>query len=296
MKALDPAWRERFDPSRWFLEPCEEAGALFGLECQEVLLDERTPWQHLQVLETRHFGRVMVLDGFLMLTGRDNFIYHEMLVHPALCSHPQPRRVLVIGGGDCGCLREVLRHDQVERAVQVELDERVTRASERFFPALCEANDDPRAELVFADGIAFVADAPAGAFDVIIVDSTDPIGQAARLFDRAFYGQCRRVLGETGVLVVQSESPMIHLEVLAGIRAELSAAGFPQAATMQFPQPSYPSGWWSATLAGGSVVDAPPRPEAERLPTRYYSRGIHAAARVLPPFVAEALRRGTDLS
>ncbi len=289
MKALDPAWRARFDPSQWFLEPCEEVGALFGLECVEMLLDERTPWQHLQILETRHFGRVMVLDGFLMLTQRDHFIYHEMLVHPALCSQRAPRRVLIIGGGDCGCLREVLRHDLVEHVVQVELDERVTRAAERFFPELCEANDDPRAELVFADGIGFVAAAAAGAFEVIIIDSTDPIGQAARLFDRAFYRQCRRVLGDTGVLAVQSESPMIHLEVLAGIRGELAAAGFPHVATLQFPQPTYPSGWWSATLAGGSAVAAVPGHAAGPLETRYYSRQVHQAALALPRFVSEAL-------
>ncbi|TVQ47495.1 MAG: polyamine aminopropyltransferase [Gammaproteobacteria bacterium] len=289
MKALDPGWRARFDHARWFLEPCEEVGSLFGLECLEVLLDEHTPWQHLQVLETRHFGRAMVLDGFLMLTQRDNFIYHEMLVHPALCSHRQPRRVLIVGGGDCGCLREVLRHDTVERVVQVELDERVTRAAERFFPELCEANDDPRAEFVFADGIACVADAAAGTFDVIIVDSTDPIGQAARLFDRTFYRQCHRVLGDAGLLAVQSESPMIHLEVLAGIRGELAAAGFPSLATLQFPQPTYPSGWWSVTLAGGDVLEAEPRPAAGQLDTRFYSGEVHTASRVLPSFVGKAL-------
>ncbi len=125
-----------------------------------------------------------------MLTARDNFIYHEMLSHPALFSHPSPEHVVIIGGGDCGTLREVLKHDGVTRALQVEIDERVTRLAEEFFPELCASNSDPRAEFLFDDGIQWMKDADPGSVDVIIVDSTDPIGPAEGLFTEAFYRDC----------------------------------------------------------------------------------------------------------
>ncbi len=287
-------WRRLFDPRDWFLEPCAEAGSLFGLalESPEPLHDERSAFQHIQVFQSRHYGRVLVLDRILMITGRDNFIYHEMLTHPVLYTHPHPRRVLVIGGGDCGCLREVLRHETVESCVQVELDERVTRVAERWFPELCEANGDPRATLRFEDGISFIEQAGDASFDVIIVDSTDPIGQAARLFSRGFYHECRRVLGEAGVLAVQSESPLIHTDVLAGIHREMRAAGFPQVSALQFPQSSYPSGWWSATLAGGAKAHKAPRaaaPGRNRPVTRYYNSAVHRGAMELPEFLARRL-------
>src|SRR5439155_10962993 len=121
------------------------------------LHEEQSAYQRIEIYQTETFGKLMTLDGLVMVTDRDNFIYHEMMSHPALYSHPCPTRVLIIGGGDCGTLREVLKHPTVELAEQVELDERVTRVAERFFPDLCESNRDPRARLHFADGIAWVA-------------------------------------------------------------------------------------------------------------------------------------------
>lgn len=272
----------------WFIEPCTEAGSLWGLELTAKLHDETSQFQHIEVFETRHFGRLLVLDGFVMLTQRDNFIYHEMMTHPALFTHPDPRRVLLIGGGDCGCLRQVLKHSSVAQATQVELDERVTRVSERFFPELCAGNDDPRAELRFGDGLAWVEAAAAASYDVIIVDSTDPIGQAVRLFEAPFYGACRRVLGEEGVLVVQSESPLIQVDLIASIREQMVLAGFGQIRTLQFPQCSYPSGWWSATMAGaGSTLDG--FREGDSLDTDYYNAQTHRGALAEPPFLRRAL-------
>jgi len=162
----------------WFTEICPESGSAFSLKLKEKLHEEQTPFQHIEIYETEHFGTLMVIDGFIMLSDYDNFFYHEMMSHPALFTHPGPEQVLIIGGGDCGTLREVLRHPEVKRVVQVEIDERVTRLAERYFPELCEANDDPRAELRFADGIQWVKEAPPGSIDLIIVDSTDPIGPA----------------------------------------------------------------------------------------------------------------------
>jgi len=294
LQPLRDDWFRDFNASDWFLEPCEEAGSLFGLalRAREPLHEERSAFQLIQVFQSRGFGRLLVLDHFLMLTARENFVYHEMLTHPVLFTHPRPRRVLIVGGGDCGCLREVLRHHGVELCVQVELDERVTRVCEQHFPELCEANGDPRASLRFEDGIEYVRGAEAGSFDVIIIDSTDPIGQAARLFSRGFYAECRRVLGARGLLAVQSESPLIHTRILGEIRAAMQAGGFDRVSTLQFPQSTYPSGWWSATIAGGDRAhDAFRAGDAarRRFATRYYDPAVHRGALALPPFLLEAL-------
>lgn len=271
----------------WYTEQWQDAGAAISLKLRNPLHDEQSPYQRIEIFETEGFGRLMTLDGLVMVTDRDNFVYHEMMSHPALFSHPDPKRVLIIGGGDCGTLREVLRHDTVTLAEQVELDERVTRVSERFFPALCEANSDPRARFQFADGIAWVANAAPASYDVIIVDSTDPVGPAAGLFSEAFYTNCHRALAPRGVLVGQSESPLFHADLIRCMQARLRAAGFADVATEHFPQCTYPSGWWSATLA---CRDAPltfRREAAAARPfaTRYYNAEIHLAARVLPEFL-----------
>jgi len=176
----------------WFSEICKESGSAFSLKLVKKLHEETSAFQKIEIYETTNFGNFMVIDGFTMVTDRDNFLYHEMMSHPALYSHPQPDNVLVIGGGDCGTLKEVLKHPEVKKAQQVEIDERVTRLSEIYFPDLCSSNNDPRAELHFVDGIKWVKDAEPGSYDVIIVDSTDPIGPAEGLFNEAFYRNCHK--------------------------------------------------------------------------------------------------------
>src|SRR5690625_466140 len=178
----------------WFSEPLEDEGSAFSLKLKQKLHEERSPFQLIEVYETTHWGRLLVLDGAVMLTQRDNFTYHEMMAHPVLFTHPKPREVLIIGGGDCGMLREVLKHSDVSRAVQVDIDERVTRVAEQFFPELTESNSDPRAELLFDDGLRYLREAPAKSLDVIIVDSTDPVGPAAGLFGPEFMRDAMRAL------------------------------------------------------------------------------------------------------
>ena len=272
----------------WFTEVCEECGSAYSLRVRALLHEEKSPYQHIAVYDTETFGNLLVIDGFIMLSARDNFLYHEMMSHPALFTHEDPRKVVIVGGGDCGTLREVLRHPGVEEAWQVEIDERVTRVSEEYFPELCEANGDPRARFHFGDGIAWMERAAPGSVDVIIVDSTDPIGPAEGLFREPFYRSCLAALGEGGVLVQQSESPLMHQEILAAMHGAMRAAGFPRTALLSFPQPVYPSGWWSATLArkGGGLdgfreADARARP----FPTRYYNEAIHRGALALPEFL-----------
>ncbi len=276
----------------WYTEEWANQGSAISLRLKEKVHDEQSAYQRIEIYETETFGTLMTLDGLVMVTDRDNFVYHEMMSHPALFTHPAPRRVLIIGGGDCGTLREVLKHDEVEHVDQVELDERVTRVAERFFPELCAANDDARAHLHFQDGIQWVAKAQPGSYDVIIVDSTDPVGPAAGLFGKAFYADCLRALRPEGIIVGQSESPLFHAPLIKEMHEALRGAGFLDVATLHFPQCTYPSGWWSATLARRDATLAGFREEAcqERaFATRYYNAGIHQAAFASPEFLFKTL-------
>lgn len=285
------------DDDKWFTEVCVESGSAFALELGPGghLHHECSALQTIDVYETTWFGRVLVIDGFVMLSERDEFLYHEMLAHPALFSHPEPRRVLIVGGGDCGTLREVLKHPRLKQVVQVDIDERVTRVAETFFPSLCSGNDDPRAYLEFADAVDWIRDAGPSTLDVIIVDSTDPVGPGAVLFGEPFYRDCHRALGPDGLIVQQSESPLAHLgEIIAPMHAAMRAAGFAEPITLQFPQPVYPTGWWSATLAGrdGPVAFArAAEAEAPAFHTEYYTADVHRAALAQPAFVRRALAR-----
>lgn len=266
---------------QWFTEICREAGSVAGWRIEEHLAHVRSDFQTIDVYRTAHWGNLMVIDGFVMLTTRDNFLYHEMLTHPALFSHPDPKRVAIIGGGDCGTLHQVLAHTGIESALQCEIDVEVTRLAEKHFPELCARNDDPRAELVFDDGLAWIGNAAPGSLDVIIVDSTDPIGPAEGLFGPAFVADCHAALADGGILVQQSESPLLHQHLIDGIRGNMQRAGFETVCTLGFPQPCYPSGWWSCTQARKHGLLAPPTAErfAESgITTRYYNPEVHRGA------------------
>ncbi|MGY1459376.1 MULTISPECIES: polyamine aminopropyltransferase [unclassified Luteimonas] len=276
----------------WLYENFDPAGSAIGYRVTRKLDEVQSPFQKIEIHESTDWGNVMLIDGAMMVTTRDNFLYHEMMTHPALFTHIDPKQVVIIGGGDCGTLREVLKHPGVEKAVQCDIDEQVTRMAEKYFPELCESNGDPRAEVMFDDGIAYMANCAPGSLDVVIVDSTDPVGPAEGLFNKSFFESCFRALKDDGILVQQSESPLVLLELIQAMRAEMGKAGFDSFQTLPFPQPCYPTGWWSCTLArkdgrgfGFREDDA----RAKAFATKYYSTDIHKAAQVLPPFVAEAL-------
>jgi spermidine synthase len=282
-----------FEPNEWFTEVVEDEGSAFSLKVTEKLHEEQTPYQLIEVYATAGFGNLMVIDGFVMLTSRDNFLYHEMMSHPALFTHPNPRRVCIIGGGDCGTLREVLKHDGVETVVQIDIDEGVTLAAECFFPELTVSNEDPRARLLFEDGIRWIQETPPGSLDLIIVDSTDPVGPAVGLFTADFYADCARALDQGGILVQQSESPLYHMHILTDMHIAMRAAGFGDTRSLFFPQAVYPSGWMTATLAGKGagtldtvrVADV----RAKSFETQYYNAEIHQAALAQPEFFRRAL-------
>lgn len=278
----------------WFTE-LSDAGTIFGLELAEAgkLHEEQTPFQKLEIYDTKTFGKLMVLDGCTMVTTRDNFVYHEMMAHPVLFSHPAPKRVCIIGGGDCGTLREVLKHPEVESVIQIDIDERVTRVSEIYFPELCASNHDPRATLAFEDGIAWIANAEPGSLDVLIVDSTDPVGPGAVLYSEEFFRGCWWALAENGLLVQQSESPLVHAEkIIKPMHATMRKAGFTDIQLHQFHQVCYPTGWWSCTMAAKNGQIAFARAAAAEVlafPTQYYNAEIHRGSMALPQFLKALL-------
>ena len=273
----------------WFSEPFDVTGTAFSLKIKAKLHEEQTPFQHIEIYETDSYGRLMVFDGCVMLTTLDNFIYHEMMSHPALQSHPDPQNVLIIGGGDCGTLHEVLKHPSVQRCIQVDIDERVTRVSEEFFPELCSSNNDPRADLLFDDGIKYVADCADEQFDVVIIDSTDPVGQAARLFGTEFYSDCHRITRNGGLLVAQSESPLKQLDLIKSMSNNMKLACYSSTHTFEFPQSCYPTGWWSCTMAGKENNFENIRPMDSAVTTKYYTTESHRGGLTLRPFIKQAL-------
>lgn len=277
----------------WFSEVHAKVNAAFSLKIDARLHEEQSPFQRIEVFQTKGFGRMMAIDGIIMLTDRDNFLYHEMMAHPAVFAHPAPRRVLIVGGGDCGTLREVLKHPDLVEVVQVDIDEAVTRAALKYFPTLTEANDDPRASLHFEDGIKWVRDAPEGHYDIIIVDSTDPIGPAVGLFNESFVRDCHRALGQDGVLVQQSESPLTDLaDIILPMYRNMRAAGFDDVHSLHFPQPVYPTGWWTATQArkNGRVADFREADAAAKgFHTEYYNAQMHRAALAVPELMRRAI-------
>lgn len=273
----------------WVYETVEQMGARFGIRVTDKLLDQQTTYQHLEVYRTEQWGNLMLLDGVIMLSSLENFIYHEMMSHPALQSHAAPRDVVIIGGGDCGTLTEVLKHAEVESVTQIDIDEAITRAAERFFPELVVHNDDSRASLQFDDGVAWMRNARSGSVDVIIVDSTDPIGPGTGLFGPDFLADCHRVLKDDGIMVGQSESPFYHLPLMLDYHRAMAAAGFAERRSLLFPQPVYPGGSITGTLACKTGRLDKIRPLADGIATRFYNTALHRGLLETPAFMREAL-------
>jgi spermidine synthase len=271
----------------WFTERQTPDLAL-SLRVVRTLWRETTPYQELLVAETASFGRLLALGGTVQLTERDEFFYHEMLAHVPLAAHRAPRRVLVIGGGDGGTVREILRHPGIEHVDLVEIDAAVVRAGRDYFPSLSAALDDPRVRVHVGDGIAFAAAAGAGDYDVVLVDSTDPVGPAVGLFEAPFFRSLARLVGPQGIVAAQSESPLLHGDLIAAT-ARAMAEAFARVSLYLCPVPTYPSGQWSFLVATQGADPSRPRPGVSPAGTRYYTPAVHAAAFQLPPYAAAHL-------
>ena len=277
----------------WFYENFSYTGSAIGFRINRKLEEVQSPFQKIEMFESTDWGNIMTIDGAMMVTTRDNFFYHEMMAHAPLFTHANPKNVVIIGGGDCGTLREVLKHKGVETAVQCDIDEQVTRMAEKYFPELCESNNDPRATIMFDDGLAYMQNAAAESIDLIIVDSTDPVGPAEGLFNEAFYQNCLKALRPDGLLVQQSESPLALMHLIHDMRQAMRDAGFKNFRTLPFPQPCYPTGWWSATIASKSSCDLTKFRDADAgaksFATKYYNLGIHQGALMMPEFMKTQL-------
>ncbi len=252
---------------------------------EDILYSNRSQWQYIQVARSPLFGRMLILDDAVQTTERDEFTYHEMLAHLTLVTHPNPRRVLIIGGGDGGTLKEVLKHP-IDDVTMVEIDREVVDVSRHFIPSIGGAAfDDPRTRLLIDDGMAFVRTA-SEPFDVIVVDSTDPKGPGVALFSAEFYAACARLLRDDGILVAQSGSLLYQRDLISTVRRHLGAI-FPVAVTYWAAVPAYPGVLWSFTC-GAKRYDpreVPPAQVARRasgLGTRYYSPMAHQMALQLP--------------
>ena len=280
--------------TRWYAEEPYH-GSRLQLRIDALLHEDRTEHQHLIVFENEAFGRVLALDGIVQTTERDEFIYHEMFAHVPVLAHGAVRRVLIIGGGDGGSLEEVLKHRTVEQVTMVELDPDVIDLSRKYLPSISgEAFDDPRTELIIGDGLAFVAGRDRR-FDLIIVDSTDPVGPGKVLFTEDFYRDCKACLEPGGILVTQNSIPFLAAEVIGEPIAALRRQ-FADATCYLVAVPSYfggvmAFGWASDDPAHRRTpIDTLARRHAEAgIETRHYSPTVHQAAFALPGHVARLI-------
>lgn len=264
-------------------------GYAVSWKVNDVLHSEQTNFQHLSIVDTLEWGKTLVLDGMLQVSEKDEYIYHEMIVHIALNAHPSPSKVLIIGGGDGGTLREVIRHEDVKKADIVEIDERVVENSKVYFPSLANSFNDPRVSVLIEDGVEFVKNTNSK-YDVVIVDSSDPIGPAKVLFSQGFYQEIFNILNDDGIMVVQSESPIFYEEIFKTIQNNIKAV-FPDVYIYLASIPTYVSGPWSFTI--GSKQHDPRKisdgkKDIDAL--QYYNKNIHTASFVLPQFILNIIK------
>ncbi len=273
----------------WYTEKQTPAHGITS-KVSETLHTEKTEFQDLAVIDTVQFGRMLVLDGMVMTTIKDEFVYHEMISHVALNTHPNPENVLVIGGGDGGAIREIVKHSKVKKAVLVEIDSRVIELSKQYLPEIAAAlSGNPKVEVKVEDGIRFIAEAK-NQFDVIIVDSTEPVGPAVGLFALDFYQAISQALKPDGIMVAQTESPFFNPDLISRVFKDISSV-FPITKLYLANIPTYPSGLWSFTLGSKQydpeLVDENSLPEIE---TKYYTPRIHKSVFRLPRFVENLLK------
>lgn len=230
----------------WFVEK-ENDELTFGYAVREQLYYGKSDYQEIKVFDTIAYGRMLVIDDFVMLTDIDEFVYHEMISHIPVCYHHHPESVLVIGGGDGGTVRELMKHQEIKRVVLCEIDQLVIDVSKKFFPKVAAALSNPKVEVKVADGIKYISQC-AKEFDIIIVDSTDPIGPGEVLFTSEFYRSVRNALKPKGHMVLQSESPWYNKEILSRIYRNV-AQSFPVLKPYVGSVATYPRGLWSWTMA-----------------------------------------------
>jgi spermidine synthase len=276
----------------WLTED-ERDNLKISYRIKDILFEEKSPFQHVMILDSYDFGRMLVLDGVVQTTAMDGFIYNEMISHVPLALHPNPQNVLIIGGGDCGVAVEAAKYESVKRIDLVEIDETVVRASKEHLPEVSGRLSDPRVRYIYTDGVKFAAQA-AGEYDVVIVDSSDPIGPAVQLFSSEFYQSLYRALNAGGLMVCQSQSPIFHTDVMLQTYERIGRT-FPYQSLYTAVVPTYPGGLWSFTIGSKKPL---PNPEHIRFDkqTRYINASIMQRCFMLPQFLQDRLNKKTAAS
>ena len=290
--------KEKFTSTRdiWFTERSHDI-AISLRHTGEKLYHERSPFQTVEVYQTHAYGNMLTLDGRVMCTEHDEHAYHEMIAHVPMITHPAPKRVLVIGGGDGGAAREVLKHEELEEVVLVVIDEKVVEASQKYFPSFASAFSHSKFTLKIENGIAYVHLTPKASFDVVIIDVTDPIGPSKALFTKTFYHEIHRILTAEGIVVTQSESPYYQADIFRQVFANFQCIfEKDKVYTYLTHVPTYPTGLWSFTYATKGKTHSLHDLEEEKINAfakknnlQYYNADIHRAAFALPNFVIQML-------
>ncbi len=290
LSTFDPAKNQLLD--LWFHDDIEVShGLRLSIKVREILCHYKTPFQELAIFETECMGKMLVLDNITMLTEFDEFAYHEMIAHVPLLVHPEPRKILIIGGGDGGTAREVLKHPSVEEIHLCEIDGEVISACRKYIPSLAASFDDRRLQVFLEDGARFVTQHQ-DTYDVIIVDSTDPVGPGQILFQRKFYEDMKAALRSDGIAVTQCESLYLHRNVIKEVAA-IARDIYPNVGYYNTLVPTYPSGiigFFFCSLKYDPVSDLAPERALSLRGLKYYSPEVHRAAFTLPRFGADLVR------
>ena len=277
----------------WFTEK-HTSEVNFSIKVNRQLFSAQSDYQRIDVFDSKEFGRFLTLDGYMMLTEKDEFIYHEMIVHVPMAVHPNVKNVLVIGAGDGGVIRELTRYESIEKIDMVEIDELVVEVCKKYLPLTACSLDDKRVHITYQDGLKYIRNCE-NEYDLIIVDSTDPFGPGEGLFTKEFYGNCYKALRDDGIIVNQHESPFYKEDALAMQRAHKRIVeSFKISKVYQAHIPTYPSGHW---LFGFSSKKYHPTKDFNGakwdmlgLQTKYYNTRLHVGAFALPNYVEELLR------
>ncbi|MDE7322131.1 MAG: polyamine aminopropyltransferase [Lachnospiraceae bacterium] len=278
----------------WFTEKHTE-NVKFSIQVDRQIYSSQSDFQRIDIFASKEFGRFLTLDGYMMLTEKDEFIYHEMIVHVPMSVHPCVRKVLVIGGGDGGTVRELARYGTIEHIDLVEIDAEVVTACRSFLRQTACGFDDDRVHIYYEDGLKFVRKYE-NAYDLILVDSTDPFGPGEGLFTKEFYGNCYKALKEDGIMVNQHESPFYPNDATAMQRAHKRIVeSFPISKVYQAHIPTYPSGHWLFGFASKKYHPLDDqkieRWKEQGIKTKYYNEQLHKGAFALPNYVEEMLEK-----
>ena len=277
--------RAKRDNELWLSEYSTENLKL-SMRVKSLIHTEKTPYQDLLIADTYEYGRTLMLDGAYQLTEKDEFTYSEMMSHVPICAHPDPQNVMIIGGGDGAIMREVLKHSCVRKCTLIDIDERVIESSKKYLPFAGCSFSDSRADVKCMDAMKYIRET-GERYDVVIIDSTDPVDFAAGLFQAGFYDDVKRVMTDSAMLTELTESPFTDTDLMTQAIREMRKV-FPCVRMYWGVVPTYPSGMWTYGIASMRETDfAPVRTVT---PTKYYTNDIHRASFILPPFLEELIR------